>query len=221
MSTVQDVANPWQRAISSAATPAPGMMQEAQDRFLKLLVSQMKNQDPLNPMDNAQVTSQMAQISTVAGIEKLNATLSALGDDLATTQSLAAAELVGRGVLVPGATLALSGGQAPFGIELRQSAERVSVTIQDDAARTLQRVELGPQPAGTLSLTWDGLTETGERAPDGNYRIVVDAKSGSTAVDAVPLRHTRVNGVTPGAQGLTLELDRVGPVQLGDLKHIY
>lgn len=221
MSTIQDIANPYQTALTPAGGSTHGMMQEAQDRFLKLLVSQMRNQDPLNPMDNAQVTSQMAQISTVAGIEKLNSTLSALGANLSSSQALAAADLVGRGVLVPGATLALSGGESSFGLELRQAAERVAVTIQDDAGRILQRVELGRQPAGILSLTWDGLTDTGERAPDGTYRIVVDAKSGSANVDAVPLRYTRVNGVTPGAQGLALQLDRIGPVQLADIKHIF
>jgi flagellar basal-body rod modification protein FlgD len=220
MSTVQDVANPWQAAVGSSTT-SQGMLQEAQDRFLKLLVTQMKNQDPLNPMDNAQVTSQMAQISTVAGIEKLNATLAALGDNLTSSQTLAAADVVGRSVFVPGPTLVLSGGLAPFGIELRQSADRVVVNIQDESGRTLQRVELGAQPAGTVHLTWDGQTEGGERAPDGNYRIAIEAKRGSVDVDAVPLRHARVNGITPGPQGPTLQLDRIGPVQLADIKQIF
>src|SRR6266581_9760134 len=72
-----------------------------QDRFLKLLVTQMKNQDPLNPMDNAQVTTQLAQISTVSGIDKLNATLQTMVSGFDASQSLAAANMIGRGVLVP------------------------------------------------------------------------------------------------------------------------
>src|SRR3990167_8083696 len=84
-------------AAATASTAA-----DTQDRFLKLLVTQMKNQDPLNPMDNAQVTSQMAQLSTVTGIDKLNVTLQALSDSMASSQSLQAASMIGYGVLVPG-----------------------------------------------------------------------------------------------------------------------
>ena len=74
----------------------------SQDRFLKLLVTQLKNQDPLNPMDNAEMTSQLAQMSTVSGIEKLNTTMTSLADGLATSQSMQAAGMLGKSVLVPG-----------------------------------------------------------------------------------------------------------------------
>src|SRR5512137_1922724 len=73
-----------------------------QDRFLKLLVTQMKNQDPLNPMDNAQVTSQMAQLSTVTGIDKLTATVQVLSASMVASQSLQAASMIGHAALVPG-----------------------------------------------------------------------------------------------------------------------
>src|SRR3972149_4887791 len=92
-----------------AAKPGAG---EAQDRFLKLLVTQLKNQDPLNPMDNAQITSQMAQISTVSGIEKLNTTLQAMMASSDVGQWLQATAMIGNGVLVPGSTLELQNGTA-------------------------------------------------------------------------------------------------------------
>src|SRR3990172_2141446 len=89
--------------------------QEQEDRFLKLLVTQMKNQDPLNPLDNAEVTSQMAQLSTVSGIEKLNTTLQAMSSSFASSQSLQAAGMIGRSVLAPGSSLSLQNGAAVGG----------------------------------------------------------------------------------------------------------
>src|SRR3990172_3775053 len=89
-------------ASSSSSATQVSTAAETQDRFLKLLVTQMKNQDPLNPMDNAQVTSQMAQLSTVTGIDQLNVTLQALSDSMVPNQTLQAATMIGHGVLVPG-----------------------------------------------------------------------------------------------------------------------
>ena len=105
---------------------------DPQDRFLKLLVTQMKNQDPLNPLDNAQVTSQLAQISTVNGIEKLNTTLQAMANGFTAGQSLQAAGMIGHNVLVPGSALQLTGGNGAFGVDLAQPADDVKVTIKDD-----------------------------------------------------------------------------------------
>ena len=88
---------------TTAATSAISTSQVAatQDRFLKLLVTQLQNQDPLNPMDNAAVTSQMAQLSTVNGIDQLNSTVQALSASMATSQSLQATSMIGHAALVP------------------------------------------------------------------------------------------------------------------------
>src|SRR4249920_884865 len=86
-----------------------------QDQFLKLLITQMQNQDPLNPMDNAQVTSQLAQISTVTGIDKLNTTIGDMNTAMVASQSLQASALVGKGIVAPGNTMLLQQGQAVGG----------------------------------------------------------------------------------------------------------
>src|SRR5574343_963845 len=101
-------------ALSSQTTTAT----EQSDRFLKLLVAQMKNQDPLNPMDNAQMTSQMAQISTVSGLEKLNGTTAALGTQFTQLQAMQGAALVGHDVAVEGDKLRISDGTGDGGFEL-------------------------------------------------------------------------------------------------------
>src|SRR3569623_563620 len=145
MTTIQDNAvsasllatmNP---STSTAAT-ATSDAQAAQDRFMTLLVTQMKNQDPLNPLDNAQVTSQLAQLSTVTGIDKLNTTLEALQGSYQTSQSLQAAGMIGHGVLVPGSTTTLSNGAAALGIELTSPADQVTVTIRDAVGNALRKI---------------------------------------------------------------------------------
>src|SRR5512146_862467 len=133
MSTIQNTQSiqPATNLFTSPGTKtgtAPAA-DDLQDRFLKLLVTQMKNQDPLNPLDNAQVTSQLAQISTVNGIEKLNTTIQAMATSFAAGQSLQAAGMIGRDVLVPAPTLRLAGGSALFGVDLAQAADQVKVSI--------------------------------------------------------------------------------------------
>ena len=92
---------------SSAGTATQLTAAEQGDRFLKLLVTQMRNQDPLNPLDNAQVTTQMAQISTVTGVDKLNAGIEKLSQSLLSAQSLQSAGVIGHQVLAAGSTLSL------------------------------------------------------------------------------------------------------------------
>jgi len=104
---------------------------ESKDTFLKLLTTQLQNQDPLNPMDNAQMTSQLAQISTVDGITKLNATLQSMFSSVADSQTLQAAALVNRVVLVPGKGLMLHEKKSAGGVELEGPADRVTVNIAD------------------------------------------------------------------------------------------
>ncbi len=105
--------NTVQSSTSSTATGLPGTTvptaansgADIQDRFLKLLVTQMKNQDPLNPMDNAQVTSQLAQINTVNGIQQLNATMQGLATSFMSAQSMQSTSLIGHTVLTDGSKL--------------------------------------------------------------------------------------------------------------------
>lgn len=121
-STVTDT-NPYSFLNGTSTTEKKSAIEEAQDRFMKLLVAQLQTQDPLNPLDNAAVTSQMAQISTVQGIEKLNQTMSSLTDMYKTSQTVAAAALIGHVALSDGNQMVLSNSQAVAGVELAKDAE--------------------------------------------------------------------------------------------------
>src|SRR6186713_3264793 len=125
-------ATPSTSDVYVASSPAASAASDAtmtSDRFLKLLVAQMKNQDPLNPMDNAQVTSQMAQINTVTGIDKLNTTVQGLSTQFMQLQAVQGASLVGRDVVVPGNTLQIDDGTGEGGFELAGPADQVKVEI--------------------------------------------------------------------------------------------
>ena len=203
-----------------AATAAPASGTDAQDRFLKLLVTQLQNQDPLNPMDNAQITSQMAQISTVSGIDKLNATLQSMATSFGANQSLQAAGMIGRQVLAPGSTLQLQNGAAAGGVELPQAADSVVVSILDGSGQLVHKVDLGAQPAGVLGFQWDGVVDSGASAAAGKYTFTVQAVQGGNKVDATVLELGLVGGVTQGKTGTLLNLNGLGTVALSDVRQV-
>jgi len=219
MSDLQSItgAVPAGAAGSNATSKA-----DPQDRFLKLLVAQMKNQDPLNPLDNAQVTSQLAQISTVSGIDKLNATLQTLAAGFAANQSLEAAAMIGRGVLAAGSTLTLANGTATGGVDLPQTVDRLVVSIKDSSGIVVRNMDLGPQPGGVIAFQWDGATDSGASAASGNYSFSVSAQQGNNNIDGTTLAYGLVNSVAPGAQGQSpmLDVGGLGVIGLSAIKQI-
>lgn len=200
-----------------------GAMREVEDRFLKLLITQLRHQDPMNPMQNAEITMQLAQMSTVEGINKLNAGLEALMASYRTSQALQAAGLIGRQVLVAGDGLALSEeGQAIGGVELAQGADRVRVSIFDGSGAVVRRLELGSLPAGVSRFVWDGKDAGGAPRPVGrDYRFVLEAEQGGKPVDAVSLTLDRVYGVVTAAGGMSLDLARRGTLPLDAVRQIF
>lgn len=217
--TATDAAATIAAPSAPAAAGKPGAS-EAQDRFLKLLVTQLKNQDPLNPMDNAEITSQMAQISTVSGIDTLNATLRELAAGLSASQSLQATAMIGRSVLARGSGLQLQNGTASGGVDLPQAADKVVVSIRDGSGLVLHKVDLGPQAAGVLGFQWDGVTDGGASAVPGSYSFAVEAVQGGNKIDATALALGLVSGVTQGKEGVALKLNGGGSVALSDVKQV-
>lgn len=193
---------------------------DSQDRFLKLLVTQLQNQDPLNPMDNAQMTSQLAQISTVDGIEKLNATLQMILNGSNESQAMQAAALVGHGVMVPGSSLMLEDGFALGGVELAEPADRVSVVIRDGSGLAVKTLELGGLDAGSRIFSWDGTDDAGTQAAAGTYSIAVSAQRGEDKVGATALQMGVVSSVARTGQGVSLNVGALGAFSMADVREI-
>jgi flagellar basal-body rod modification protein FlgD len=205
---------------NAGASKTTSTAAETQDRFLKLLVTQMKNQDPLNPMDNAQVTTQMAQLSTVSGIDKLNATLQALSDSMLGNQALQAASMIGHGVLVPGQGTDLANSVAYGGIELEQQADKVNIAIYDKAGALIRDMKLGAQPAGVISWQWDGRDNSGNLVADGSYKFTVDASQAGDKVTATALQFGLVNSVTQDSKGVALSVGQTDGIKLSQVREI-
>lgn len=220
MSSIDGVSSALMTTMNGAAASQASTAAQAQDRFMTLLVTQMKNQDPLNPLDNAQVTSQLAQLSTVTGIDKLNTTLEALKGSFQAGQSLQAAGMIGHGVLVPGSAATLSNGAAALGVELSEPADQVTVTIRDSVGNAIRKIDLGAQDSGTVPLAWDGKTDAGAAAADGKYSFEVSAMLGGRKSAANTLAFGEVSSVSTGAQGVKLNVHGVGAMNLSDVRQI-
>jgi flagellar basal-body rod modification protein FlgD len=183
--------------------------QASQDRFLKLLVAQINNQDPLNPMDNAQMTSQMAQINTVSGIQELNATLKGMADQMSATQSLQGASLIGREALIDGGDLSFEGNVAKGALALPSAASQVYVDIMGTNGEIIDTVDLGARSAGQHGFEWG----TGSIAPASIGGFAVRASQGAEVISATPLSRVKVAsvGMSNGAMNLQLANGRSVP----------
>ncbi len=210
-STTSDVSVTSTPAAASTTSTA-----DAADRFLKLLVAQMKNQDPLNPMDNAQVTSQMAQISTVTGINQLNATVQGLSSQFMQLQAVQGASLVGRDVIVPGNKLSVDDATAvgQGGFELAGAADAVKVDILSPSGAVVQTFNLGAESAGVHSFDWPAGTATS--ASGLTFRV--SATSGGVATTATALMRDRVDAISVSGTTFNLELQNSGTVPYSSVK---
>ena len=184
------------------------------ERFLKLLVAQMQNQDPLSPMDNAQVTSQMAQINTVSGIEKLNRTVEGLSGQFAQLQSVQGAALVGHDVVVPGNALQIADGMGEGGFELAGPADQVKVEILAPSGQVVDTLQLGAQGSGLHSFEWNA----GSATAASGLKVRVTATSGATASTPTALMRDRVVAVSTGGSTFSLELAASGTVPYSAVK---
>lgn len=215
-----------QNATSAAASSNSSVSNaDSEQRFLKLLVTQLNNQDPLNPMQNAELTSQLAQMSTVSGIEKLNTTLSGLVNQTGSNQVLQAASLIGYNVLSPGDVLTTKKpeeGKDPatqaFAVELPGTAANVDIKIVDASGNVVRTINAGAMKEGVNAVTWDGKDDAGNVVAEGAYRFTVDATNGSAAVKATALTFTQVAAVKQGTDGVTLELSSGNNIGLADVR---
>jgi len=207
-------------ALNVARDSKKSATEDIQNRFLTLLTAQLKNQDPTAPMDSAQMTSQLAQISTVDGIERLNATLQKMLGNTADAQVMQAAALVGRGVLVPGSALQLVEGAAVGALELAGPADEVVVSIKDANGLVQRTLNLGALPAGVNGFAWDGKNDAGAAAADGSYSMSIAAEQGGKKVTADALALGMVSSITRGAQGMTVNVGSLGAFGLADIKEI-
>lgn len=204
----------------AASKKAKSAVEEMQTRFMSLLTTQLKNQDPMNPMDNAQMTSQLAQMSTVEGIEKLNLMFQKFVDAQTNALNLQAVAMVGHGALVSGDSMTLSDAGGVAGFDLQDTADKVTVTITNDKGQQVQTLELGAKAAGVQNFTWDGTMANGEKAPNGEYRVAITANRGSEAVKVSPLQFGMITGMTRDSSGALMQVGSRGNFTIDEIRQI-
>jgi len=231
MASVSDVSSTDSSAAAAALAGAQtnNLVSDTQNQFLTLLVTQLQNQDPLNPMDNSEVTSQIAQLSTVNGIQQLNNTLLALSGQMDMSQSLQAANLIGKDILYPGGKISLGSAPGdpsaktatPFGVDLMAGTATTTVSIADASGKVVRKMDLGSLPTGVYPLSWDGLDDAGAPVPDGAYTLQVaaaDAKGQPVSAQALTSGHISSVGYT--TEGLKLNLALGDKISLLDVRQV-
>jgi flagellar basal-body rod modification protein FlgD len=201
---------------SSSASSSGSSASDLQQTFLQLLVTQLQNQDPTNPMDSSQMTSQLAQIDTVSGIQSLNTSLSSLSTQLAAGQNAQAALLIGSSVLAPSSSVTVSGGAATqIGVSLPSAASDVKLTVTNSSGQVVSTVDLGAQQAGNVPVTWTPKDSSGNALPDGTYTLSATATVNGQSSTATTLSAAQVQGVVQqadGSAGLTLSNGNTVPL---------
>lgn len=223
MSTVSSTNQVAQNVLAGLGRSEPVNTEKADDpqtRFLTLLTTQLRNQDPMNPMENAEVTSQLAQMSTVDGIERLNKMFQSFVDSQSSSDGINAAGLIGRGVLVEGKGLGLTEAGAVGGFELDSAADKVVLTIRDASGIAISTIELSDVEAGSHNYLWDGAASDGTRAADGMYSVTMEANANGEKVTGQVLQFAAVTSVIRGPNGTDLQVGSLGVFKLDDIKQI-
>lgn len=195
----------------------------SQSQFLELMLTQIENQDPLNPAEGGEFLSQLAQFGTVNGITELQSSFDSLVSSLQSSQALQASTMVGRTVLVPGDQGLLQSGQGLSGaVNTFTSTAGLFIDIHDGAGQLVRQINLGTQEAGLVNFTWDGLDSDGQPAAPGLYSVTAHASIDGEVTTQDTFIQSKVESVTltNGASGALLNLEGLGSVQLNEISKV-
>ncbi|WP_456417499.1 flagellar hook assembly protein FlgD [Thiolapillus sp.] len=193
-----------------------------QEDFLELMLAQMKNQDPTKPLDPNEFMSQLAEFSTVNGIQELQQSFDALAATLTTDQTMKAASMIGHAVMTPGDTGVLEeGGNVVGQVLLNGSTADMNIKIYDSQGALVRTIPMGSNAAGAVSFKWDGFADDGNPAAPGNYRIVAEAEvDGSIQEAALELRSNVASVSLNPYGGILLNLDNGTSIPLESVQTI-
>ena len=191
-----------------------------QEDFLKLLMTQLQNQDPMEPMDNGEFMGQMAQFSTVEGITEMGESIDGLVGMYQGQQMSANASMIGKKALVDGNWAQLEGGKLAGAIDLTTAANDLRVDVKSETGELMASIGLGSKMAGVQEFSWDGIKQDGTTAPEGNYYLSASAvRDGQSTVPAMQVYGT-VNSVQMKGGEVTLNVSGQGNVSFNNVKRI-
>ena len=220
--------NAWGNSATAATAGSQngsgqvGSSQLNQSDFLKLMTTQLNNQDPTQPTDSSQMLAQMAQLSTVSGIQDMQGSLKQLADTLLASQTTQAASLVGHEVVAPGSKATLGANGLSGAIDLTQDTSQLALVIYDSSGQLVKQINLGAQSKGTIPFSWDGVMANGATAPSGLYQIKAIAGLNGSQQQMNTLVATTVNSVSVDgtSQNITLNTSNGDGVKISDIKQL-
>ncbi|MFO8154772.1 MAG: flagellar hook assembly protein FlgD [Thiohalospira sp.] len=191
-----------------------------QEDFLKLMLAQIENQDPMKPTENGEFLSQMATFSQAQGMKELTDTFTELAENLTSNQALQASSMIGRQVMIESKTAGFDGERPVQGaLELDSSGQEVTVSVQNSAGEKVKELDIGQVTSGRHSFTWDGTDEEGNPVPPGSYEISAEGKVGGETRSLNTLLSTQVESVSMGKGGQGVKLNLSGGETL-DLQQV-
>ncbi len=200
---------------------AKGNGELGQEEFLKLMTAQMNNQDPMKPMEDGEFFSQIAQFSSVAGIQELQGSFAQVASALQSNQALQASTMVGRTVMIPSGEAVFDGETAVSGkVGVENSTSALTINIYDTSGQLVRSKQLGSQSSGVVDFSWDGRNDAGEQLGAGNYTVEAIAQTGGESIELGTLLAEKVESVTLGNDGVTLDLASDRSVPLSGVKQV-
>lgn len=210
-----------------AATRAGGVSGDGgplgQEDFLRLMLAQLRHQDPLSPMQSGEFLTQIAQFTTATGVGKLQSAFEGFEDTMQAGQALRAASLVGRKVMVSSSTGYLPPDQPMTGsVQVPAAVENLAVTVRDSAGQVVRRIEFGSQTAGDVPFAWDGRGADGERLPAGSYRVSAQTEIAGEpfALEVLSAAEVRSVLLTRGDEPPRLNLEGLGELSLAAVRQV-
>ncbi len=194
----------------------PKSKELGKNEFLNLLVAQLNNQDPLSPQDNGEFIAQLAQFSTVEGVDKLNTSMESMLSGYQSSQALQASSLVGRKVIIPTDKAMVDTSETfKASMVLPATSSNVYVNVYDGAGSVVNRINMGQQAAGNVSFMWDGKDSSGNLLPPGAYKFEAQASYGAETKGLTTMLPANVDSVTLGQNGGELMLNLAGLGSIG------
>lgn len=173
--------------VATATNSKTGNQALGKDAFLQMLVTQMQNQNPLDPQDNSEFVAQLAQFSSLEGITTLNETVTAISGNFKSSQALQASSLVGRSVVVQTDKAVVDTTKSFNGsVVVPQSLSNATVTITDKDGKVVKTIDLGEQKAGNAAFVWDGTNDAGEKVDPGTYTLPPRPPSMASSMTCTP-----------------------------------
>ena len=210
-------------AFSNQPETEKSQSQSDKDMFMRLLLAQIENQDPLKPTDQTDFVAQLAQFSSLEGIQNLNSTVQDIGSMYRSSQALQATALVGREVLIPGQVGYLeNGGRISGTIEEGQASGDVMMIVKDASGQVVANRDLGNIGSEEKPFSWDGANNLGEPLPEGLYSISIEGTLSGENEALVTSVYSRVNSVSivDNQGGMLLNLNGIGQVESSEIQEV-